>query len=74
MSLKQLLFLITEFLNVENELRNSTNQILVFQILIPKFLKDEDTHRGIKKEKMRAVKKKLFLERSESVDNKFRCN
>ena len=69
LSLKQLLFLITEFLNVENELRNSTNQILVFQILIPKFLKDEDTHRGIKKEKNESSKEETILEkRSESVE------
>ena len=69
LSLKQLLSLITEFLNVENELRSSTNQILVLQMLIPKFLKDEDTIGGIKEEKRKNKEGKTILEkRSENVE------
>ena len=41
LSLKEILFLIKEFLNVERELKNTTNQILIFQMLIPIFLKEE---------------------------------
>ena len=72
LSLKQLLSLITEFLNVENELRISTNQTLVLQMIIPKFLKDEDTAGGIKEEKKenKEGKKENKEEKKENKEGK----
>ncbi|OGC42837.1 hypothetical protein A3K02_00595 [candidate division WS6 bacterium RIFOXYD1_FULL_33_8] len=39
---RDILNLIKEFLNVERDLKNSTNQILIYQMLIPTFSKDEN--------------------------------
>jgi DNA polymerase III subunit gamma/tau len=41
LTLKKQLVLIKEFLNVERELKNTTNQILILQMLIPVFAKEE---------------------------------
>ncbi len=72
LSLKEILFLIKEFLNVERELKNTTNQILIFQMLIPTFLKEENevkTPPKVIQVKSTVVKSGTIVEgRSESVE------
>jgi DNA polymerase-3 subunit gamma/tau len=40
LGLKEIMGLIKEFLNVERDLKSTTNQILIFQLLIPTFIND----------------------------------
>lgn len=72
LGLKDILFLIKEFLNVERELKNTTNQILIFQMLIPIFLKEENdvkTPPKVVQTKESVVKSRTIVEgRSESVE------
>jgi len=69
LSEREVVSLITEFLNVGNELRGTQNQVLILQMLIPKFLKDEDTQGGIKEKEERTKRGKTILEKkSESVE------
>jgi len=69
LSEREIVSLITEFLNVENELRGTQNQVLILQMLIPKFLKDEDTDGGIKTKEERVKKGRTILEKkSESIE------
>ena len=70
LSEREVVSLITEFLNVGNELRGTQNQVLILQMLIPKFLKDEDTQGGIKEKEEKVIKRgKTILEKkSESVE------
>lgn len=69
LSKRELISLITEFLNIGNELKGTQNQVLILQMLIPKFLKDEDTLGGIKTREEKAKKGKTILEKkSESVE------
>ncbi len=72
MGLKEILSLIKEFLNVERELKSTTNQILIFQMLIPIFLKEENDVKTVPKvvqAKKSVVKSGTILEkRSESVE------
>lgn len=72
LQLRDILALIKEFLNVERDLKSTTNQILIFQMLIPIFSKEEDVVRSITKEKTGkdgVVKSKTIVEgRSESVN------
>ncbi len=70
--LRDILRLIKEFLNIERELKGTTNQILILQMLIPTFLSDTDVVKSIPKEKKKEVsdvKNKTIVEgRSESVN------
>ncbi|NLE31144.1 DNA polymerase III subunit gamma/tau [Candidatus Dojkabacteria bacterium] len=72
LGLKEILSLIKEFLNVERELKSTTNQILIFQMLIPIFLKEENDVKTVPKvvqAKKSVVKSGTILEkRSESVE------
>ncbi len=69
LSKRELVSLITEFLNVGNELKGAQNQVLILQMLIPKFLKDEDTDGGIKTKEERVKKGRTILEKkSESIE------
>jgi hypothetical protein len=66
---KEIVSLITEFLNVGNELKGAQNQVLILQMLIPKFLKDEDTKGGIKTKEEKVKKESTILKKkSESVE------
>ena len=72
LQLRDILSLIKEFLNVERELKGTTNQILIFQMLIPMFLKEENEVKNIdmgKSIKKSDVKSKTIVEgSSESVN------
>ena len=72
LQLRDILNLIKEFLNVERELKNTTNQILIFQMLIPIFSKEESVVKSIPKEKVgkvAVVKNETIVEgKSEGVN------
>lgn len=60
---KMLMSLINAFINAERELKNSSNQILVLQMLIPLFSKEQSSVKSEKKEMKTILEKK-----SESVE------
>ena len=72
LDLRDILALIKEFLNVERELKSTTNQILIFQMLIPTFAKEGDDVKSIpikKGAKGDGVKSRTIVEgKSESVE------
>lgn len=72
LQLRDILNLIKEFLNVERDLKNTTNQILIFQMLIPIFSEGESVVKNIttrKSEKRGEEKSKTIVEgKSESVN------
>lgn len=72
LNLKEILSLIKEFLNVERELKSTTNQILIFQMLIPIFLKEENDVKIVPKVvqvKKDVVRSRTILEgKSESIE------
>ncbi len=72
LQLRDILELIKEFLNVERELKGTTNQILILQMLIPTFSKEENvvkTTTTVSKNKSDDVKNTTIVEgKSESVN------
>ncbi len=72
LQLRDILSLIKEFLNVERELKGTTNQILILQMLIPTFSKDETVVKSIDMSKGKnsgdAKNRTIVESKSESVE------
>ena len=67
LQLRDLLSLIKDFLNVERDLKNSTNQILILQMLIPTYSKEESVE---KKDTQPVTAKKVVRKNTTIVEGK----